>query len=149
MCVATPVIDGWFTDDDAPSLIGQRCSRCATVSFPPLAAGCPSPACTALVDELAPTTLSRFGTVWSYVTNHYAPPAPYIVDGDEFTPYSVVAVELKDEAMVVLGQLSHTATPDDIRVGTAVELVVERLYVDDEGEERTTWRWAPITEVAS
>ena len=86
--------------------------------------------------------LGRRGTVWSYATNHYQPPEPYVAP-DPFEPYTVVAVELPDEQMVVLGQLAEGVDPTTITVGTEVELVVGTLYEDDE-HEYVVWKWRPV-----
>ena len=88
--------------------------------------------------------LSRRGRVWSYTTNHYEPPAPY-VSPDPFVPYTVVAVELETEQMVVLGPLATGADPSTLRVGMEVELVLGPLYEDDE-HEYVVWQWAPVAD---
>jgi Predicted nucleic-acid-binding protein containing a Zn-ribbon len=80
--------------------------------------------------------------VWSYTTNYYEPPAPY-VSPDPFVPYTVVAVELEAEQMVVLGPLATGADPATLRVGMEVELVLGPLYTDDE-HEYVIWQWAPV-----
>lgn len=140
-----PVIDGWFATDDAGGhLIGLSCSACSTIVFPPTGIGCPNPHCTADADAMSSVPLSRSGKVWSYVTNHYRPPAPFRQDGDDFTPYSVVAVELADEAIVVLGQLADAVDVATIRVGTPVTLEIAHLYTDDEGVSRQVWKWRPV-----
>lgn len=144
---ATPVVDGWFTTDDAPRLLAARCTACAAVWFPPTGRDCPNPGCEAhqqgtpegtQVEELA---LSREGTVWSYTDARYQPPPPYIPPPGDYEPFALAAVELP-EGLVVLGQLAQGYGVDDVRVGSPVELVVEPLYVDDTGE-RLVWRWRP------
>ena len=59
--------------------------------------------------ELEEVALSRTGKLWSYTTNHYKPPEPYVAP-DPFTPYTVAAVELIEERIVVLGQLDPEKT---------------------------------------
>ena len=44
--------------------------------------------------------------------------------------------------MVVLGQAVNGVTVDDLKVGMGVELALETLYTDDEGE-KIVWRWRP------
>jgi uncharacterized OB-fold protein len=58
-----------------------------------------------------------------------------------FEPYVVAAVELPDEQMVVLGQVLGTSEP--LAVGTAVELVTDTLYEDDE-REYLVWKWRAL-----
>lgn len=125
----------WF-DPAGPTLLGQTCTTCRAVFFPPTSEFCQNPACEGETFDTVP--LSRRGTVWSWTTNHYKPPAP-AVSAEPFVPYTVVAVELAAEGLVVLGQLSDT-TPA-VAVGDGVELVAETLLVDDLGEQ-LVWRWA-------
>lgn len=136
--IGVPAVDGWFTTEDAPTLVGLRCQECQTLVFPPLGRTCPNPACRG--EELTPAELSRTGTVWSYATNHYAPPPPYLATTEPFEPVTVVAVELDENGIVVLGQLD--GSPDDIRVGTPMKLTTTTLYTDGDGVDRTVWNWS-------
>jgi uncharacterized protein len=139
---STPIVDGWFTTGQRPTLLGRRCVECNSVSFPPLRSLCPRPSCSS--SDLQPAELSTRGVVWSYTDAQYQPPAPYVADGGVHEPFAIAAVELP-EGLVVLGQVARGYGVDDLRVGSRVELVVERLH-DDESGERTIWRWKPIAE---
>ena len=134
-----PAIEGWFTTDAEPRLVGTRCASCRSYFFPKETRFCRNPACSGT--ELEEVPLSRTGRVWSYTTNHYAPPEPY-VSPDPFVPYTVAAVELAEEKMVVLGQLAEGVDPSAIEVGTEMELVVETLF-EDESAEHLVWKWRP------
>ena len=138
-----PAVEGWFTFDPeteaAPHLIGSRGVDSGSYFFPKALAVSANP--TAPFEEREEVPLSRRGRVWSYTTNHYQPPAPYVAP-DPFVPYSVVAVELPEEQIVVLGQLAEGVDPASISVGTEVELVLGTLYEDDE-HEYVVWQWAP------
>jgi uncharacterized OB-fold protein len=124
-----PAVDGWFTLDDEPRLLGRRCTTCATFVFPPVGFACPNPACTGT--EFDTVELSRTGTVWSWTVNRYQPPPPYVAPTDPFGPFAIAAVELADEKLVVLGQVA--GSPDDaLHVGQQVELVLDTLFADDE-----------------
>lgn len=140
----TPAIEGWFTTGAEPALLASRCTTCAAVFFPPtgLDGGgfCRNPACAG--EEFESAELSRRGTVWSYTDAQYQPPPPYVPSSDPYVPFALAAVELP-EGIVVLGQLAGGFGVGDVRVGSEVELVVERLY-DDEAGERTIWRWKPV-----
>ena len=57
---------------------------------------------------------------------------------DPFVPYAVAAVELDEEKIIVLGQVAGDVEALD--VGARVELVVDTLFVDDEGEH-VVWKW--------
>ncbi|MGH9031886.1 MAG: Zn-ribbon domain-containing OB-fold protein, partial [Acidimicrobiia bacterium] len=93
-------------------------------------------------EELEEAQLGRRGRVWSYTTNHYAPPPPFVAP-EPFEPYTIVAAELPDEQMVVLGQLAEGADPAGLSVGAEVELVLGTLYEDDE-HEYVVWKWRPV-----
>jgi uncharacterized OB-fold protein len=141
-----PAIEGWFTlDDEAPHLLGTRCSASGTVFFPPQEGWSPVPGVTETT--LEPAALSRTGTVWSWSVNHYPPPEPYVAP-DPFVPYTVVAVELADEQMVILGQLADGVDPDLLSIGMEVELVLGTLYVDGD-DEVVVWKWKPVAAAAS
>lgn len=137
-----PAIDGWFTlDDGEPALLGLRCEDCATIVFPPRAHSCPNPACRG--SQFTQQQLSRTGRIWSYSTNHYAPPEPY-VSPDPFVPYTVVAVELAEERLVVLGQMAPGVDPADLTVGQEVALTTGTLF--SEGDtDHVIWHWRPVT----
>ena len=143
----TPAVDGWFTTGTLePALLGTRCVQCRTVFFPRESAFCRNPACTSeAFDEVE---LSRRGRVWSYTDARYQPPPPYIPRTDPYEPFALAAVELEAEGIVVLGQVADGYGVDDLTVGTPVELVVEPLYTDDDGTERSIWRWKPVTVIA-
>jgi len=135
-----PAIGGWFTTGEEPHLLGRRCKQCGTYVFPPRDGLCPNPTCGA--SELDEVELSRTGRVWSYTDARYQPPEPYVA-ADPFEPFALVAVELAEEQMVVMGQAADGFTVDDLDVGTEVELVVEPLFEDDEAVH-LTWRWRPL-----
>ncbi len=135
-----PAIEGWFTmDAQQPQLLGSRCTKCRSYFFPKESFFCRNPGCGGTA--FAEVALSRGGKIWSFTTNHYAPPAPY-VSPDPFVPYTVAAVELGAEKMVVLGQVSDGVDPRTLKVGMDMELVLERLY-EDETAEYVVWKWRP------
>lgn len=135
-----PAVEGWFTTGEEPALIGARGVESGSYFFPKAVAVSANPH--APFEEREEVLLSRRGKVWSYTTNHYKPPPPYVAP-EPFAPYTVVAVELEQERMVVLGLLADGADPARLRVGEEVELVLGTLYEDDEAEH-VVWKWRPI-----
>ena len=125
-----PGVDTWFSAAPEPHLIGKRCTTCGTSVFPPLAVRCPNPQCGG---ELEDAALSRRGRVWSFAINHYAPPPPYVA-ADPFEPFGVVAVELADERMIVLGQVDGDAM--ELAIGDEVEIVIGEL-----SDGALVWKW--------
>jgi uncharacterized OB-fold protein len=138
---AVPAIDGWFTIDAEPALLGNRCTTCGTVFFPKASFFCRNPACAG--EEFAEQRLSRHGRIWSFTDAQYQPPPPYIPRSDPFEPFALAAVELADEQMVVLGQVAEGFAVTDLSVGQQVELVVEPLYSDDD-HDYLVYKWKPV-----
>ena len=135
-----PAIEGWFTmDEDAPQLLGLHDPGSGSYFFPKDVAVSHAPGHDDA--ELEEVALSRTGKLWSYTTNHYKPPEPY-VSPDPFEPYTVAAVELGRERMVVMGQLAPGFSPESLEVGMEMELVLDTLYEDDENEY-VVWKWKP------
>jgi uncharacterized protein len=137
-----PAVQGWFTMDAAdPRLLGNRCTSCKSYFFPKAAHFCPNPNCNSTEFEEVP--LSRRGKIWSFTDNRYQPPAPY-VSPDPFVPYTVAAVELAAEKMVVLGQVVSGVGVDQLKAGMEVELVLDKLFEDAE-KEYVVWKWKPVS----
>lgn len=135
-----PAIDGWFTMDAEPRLLGLRDPESGSYFFPKDVAISRAPGYASA--ELEDVELSRRGRLWSYTTNHYQPPPPY-ESPDPFVPYTVVAVELPEERMVVLGQLAPGADPASLELGGEMELVLDTLSEDEENEY-VVWKWKPV-----
>jgi hypothetical protein len=131
-----PVIDGWFTlDASKPHLIGSRCTACGTYYFPKLKAYCRNPDCDS--ENLEEVPLSRTGKVWSFTNAAYQPPEPF-VQVENFLPFSIAAVELEKEKMIVLGQVVTGVGVESLRAGMNMELVLEPL-----ADGKLTWKWKP------
>jgi len=138
-----PAIEGWFdSDGDEPHLLGSQCRECKSYFFPKESMYCRNPGCAGTTFDEVP--LSRTGTLWSFSEHHYQPPEPYVAP-DPFVPYTVAAVELAHEKMVVLGQVASGVPARELRAGMPVELVLETLYEDDDSEY-LVWKWKPLAE---
>ncbi|MET8686772.1 zinc ribbon domain-containing protein [Streptomyces sp. NPDC004732] len=137
------MVANWFAgEDDDFRLLGTRCSACASVFFPREDGFCRNPGCEG--GELAEVPLSRRGRVWSYTDGRYRPPPPYASDPElPWEPYTLIAVELAAERMVVLGQSVPGVSVTDLEVGMEVELVPGVLN-EDSGTIWTTWHWRPV-----
>ncbi|WP_079038714.1 Zn-ribbon domain-containing OB-fold protein [Streptomyces sp. NBRC 110028] len=139
----TPVVAGWFTSGDGDfRLLGTRCRACGAVYFPREDTFCRAPGCAG--EELEEVPLSRRGRVWSYTDGRYRPPAPYPSDpARDWEPYTLIAVELAAERMVVLGQGAPGVTVADLAVGMEVE-VAPGVLAGEGGRSWSTWHWRPV-----
>ncbi len=139
MTKRVPVVNGLFAETAAgPRLLGSRCGGCGTPSFPK-AAVCRNPACPG--GAVAEALLGPHGTLWSWAIQHYPPPAPVRYD-QPYVPYVLGLVDLAD-GIRVLGRMSGVDGTSGLRVGMAVELVVEPLCTDQDGTAVTTWKFRP------
>jgi uncharacterized protein len=133
-----PAIEGWYTLDAAPALIGDRCATCGTYFFPPSQSTfCRNPDCNG--EAFEQVALSRRGRIWSFTNACYQPPEPY-VSPNPFVPFVIAAVELEKERMIVLGQMVCGTELKDLAVGMPVELDLETLYTDGE-VDKVIWKW--------
>lgn len=137
-----PAVEGWLVADGEAALLGSQCKDCKSYFFPKETFFCRNPSCKG--SEFDEVALSQRGRLWSYTDNRYPPPKPYVAP-DPFVPYIVAAVELDEEKMVVLGQVVSGVKIEDLKVGMEMELVLDRLYEDDENEY-IIWKWKPVTE---
>ena len=136
-----PALEGWFTlDNEKPHLIGNQCADCGTFYFPRARNFCKNPACNG--DHFEDVQLSRTGKVWSFTNAAYQPPAPYVA-ADPFVPFTIAAVELEKEKMIVLGQVVAGVNPSDLEAGMDMELVLDTLF-EDEAAEHITWKLKPL-----
>ena len=134
-------IEGWYTLENPPHLLGSRCETCGTYYFPRLTVGfCRNPVCEGTTFKDVP--LSRTGRIWSYTNACYQPPPPFVAP-DPFVPFAIAAVELGEERLIVLGQVAAGIDVARLRVGMPMELVLETLY--SEGDtDKLVWKWRPV-----
>ncbi|MGY1739434.1 MULTISPECIES: Zn-ribbon domain-containing OB-fold protein [unclassified Blastococcus] len=121
---------------DGPRLVGSRCGDCAAVAFP---AQRSCPRCTGEATEehlLAPS-----GTLWGFTVQGFPPKEPYLAAAAPFRPFGVGYVDLAGEVLVE-SRLQATS-PDDLRIGMPMDLVVVPFHVTDAGEELLTYAFAP------
>ncbi len=139
-----PAVDGLFTMDPVkPRLLGTKCRACGTYFFPAERTFCRNPDCDRA--ELEEVQLSRTGTLWSYTSANYKPPAPFVAK-DPFEPFAIAAVELEAEGITILGQVANGIGVEALVTGMTMELVLHELYQDDE-HVYFTWSWKPTGEV--
>ncbi len=135
-----PVLEGWFTLEEKPHLIGTQCTTCGTCYFPRQSLYCKNPACDG--EQFEEVKLSRTGKVWSFTNACYQPPEPYVA-ADPFVPFTIAAVELEQEKMIVLGQVVDGVNVSDLQAGMEMELVLAPLS-EDESAVKLTWKWQPV-----
>jgi uncharacterized OB-fold protein len=116
-----------------PYLTGVQCKSCGEFFFPKRARciNCSG-------EEMEEVALGKKGKVYTYTVVHHATPG--------YTgplPYAVGAVELP-EGIVILSPLTQ-CNIDQLKIGMDVELVLEKLYEDENGNEVISYKFRPIS----
>jgi len=134
-----PVMEGLFTGPaDRPQLLGGRCRGCDGHFFP-AGAVTHDPTCEGHDVEEIP--LSRRGKLVTYTIHRFLAPPPFRME--PFEPYAIGAVELPEQ-LLVIGILTGVDL-DHIEIGADAELVLGRLYTDDDGNDVMTYMWRITT----
>lgn len=137
----SPLVDGLFTwPSDEPQLLAGRCRECETLAFPSWYQ-LHAPNCSGEPCEVLP--LGRRGILVSWTTQRFPPPPPF-PSGDPFEPFAMGAVAFS-EGIQIVGHLSGKNL-DGFAVGQQVEVIVEPLSSDDEGDKVLTWRFAVVND---
>lgn len=122
------------TPGEKPLLIGSRCLSCGEIYFPRKKKGlCIHCQQTTLEEVL----LSGKGKIISFSVV-MQPPAGGFYQGP--VPYAYGAVQLS-EGVELLSLF--TGNLEELQVGREVEMVIEKLFDDDEGNEVTTYKFIP------
>ena len=124
---------------DEPTLYGGRCTNCGNYTFPVLA-GCPKCAGT----DIERKPLGREGTLWAWTVQGFPPKNPPYLgenDPDKFQSFGVGYVELPE--VIVEARLTESE-PAKLKTGMAMQLVLEHLYTNEDGEEVMTYAFQPI-----
>jgi uncharacterized OB-fold protein len=138
MSEPVPVAEGLFAETaEGPRLLGSRCAACGTPYFPKSAL-CRHPKCDGGAMEDA--AFGPKGTLWSYTIQHYPPPPPAKYD-EPYMPYAMALVDLA-EGLRVLARVSVDDLAQ-VKAGMPVELVLEPLYTDPQGNDVVTWKFRP------
>lgn len=135
-----PALDGFFTwPSDEPALVGSRCKSCGQYFFPKFVV-MHDPGCEDR-QQVEEVLLSRKGKLWSYTIIHYQPPPPFRCM-EPFKPYGLGVVELP-EGIRVMGQITGCEL-EKLEAGMDVELVVDKQYEDQQGNDYMTWKFRPV-----
>jgi uncharacterized OB-fold protein len=121
--------------DGTPCLVAGRCGACDEVTFPLRAR------CLACGGQLERILLPARGTLWTWTTQGFEPPAPpYLPDAGEaeFAPFAVGYVEFAG-FLRVEGRLTE-ASPERLRIGMPMEVVAL------ERGDRVTYAFGPVDE---
>jgi uncharacterized OB-fold protein len=126
-----PIHEGLFTwPSTSPLLLGSRCEGCGEHFFP-VQRGCSNCSGT----QLTTVELGNQGTLWTWTIQGFMPKSPYNSDEtpETFTPFGVGYIEM--ECGVKVEARLKENTPESLRIGMPMELVIEQLRTDEQGNQ--------------
>lgn len=128
-----PVIPGAFEmEGNEPHLIGTKCTKCGNAFFPPrfICSYC-------LTDEgIVKAKLGNKGKLYVYTIINVA--------SREFDPpYAFGFVMIEPENIRIPTLISGVQDPNELKSGTEMEMVIEKLRNDKAGNEVTTFKFRP------
>ena len=132
-----PVKEGLWTTpsstDEKPQLIANRCPRCGEIFFPqkPICINCQN-------RELEDIRLSHRGKIFASTIIMQAPGTWYRGP----VPYAIGYVELPEGTLIET--LFTDCDIESLEVGMDVEMVIEKLHEDDEGNEIMAYKFRPV-----
>ncbi len=118
--------------DEAPRLIGQKCESCGLTLYPPKSV-CPK--CWQS-EGLREALLGPYGTLFTYSVVRIGTP-----EYAKKTPYAIGYVDLA-EGVRVFAQLA-VADFGDLAIGLEMELFIDELYTDDNGQNVMGYKFRP------
>lgn len=132
-----PIKEGLFhipeSPGDKPYLIGSRCRVCGYTSFPRQEV-CVRCRQDNTMDEIK---LGPYGTLETFAVMRVGPP--------EFPPpYIIGDVKMKEGAKVFTLITGCEAEDDALDIGEEMELVIEKVKEDREGNNLIGWKFKPV-----
>ena len=122
-----------FSPEGTPHLIGSKCRICGHVAFPPKVV-CPACVTNGSMDEMQ---LSSKGKIDTFSVLHVGAPGFKV-------PY-ILSWVILDEGPRVLSLITGCEPSEDsIEIGTKVELVIEKIREDEQGNEVRGYKFRPI-----
>ncbi len=93
-------------------------------------------------EDLEPIILSNRGKLYSFTIIEIQPPADYKGPRDPFVPFGIGLVELPEGCRIVARLTVNK--PENLEVEADLELVVDKLYEDAEGNEVMSFKFKPV-----
>jgi len=123
------------SSDGVVRLLASKCKQCGEIFFPKKNGG----VCTHCQhDEFSEITLSPKGKIYSYSVVNIRPPEYY--KGE--VPYALGYVDLPEGVKVET--LFTQCDFDMLKVNMEVEMILDTLHIDEEGNEVICYKFRPV-----
>lgn len=127
------------TIDQRYRLVGQKCSDCGQILFPPRML---CPACGS--SKLEDYPLSGNGEIYTYtIISKGGGPSEFDDLQNMIGAYAVAIVKLEEGPLTVCQLTDCEPNPENFQIGMKVEAVVRRLY-EQEGITRYCYKFRPV-----
>ena len=137
-----PLKEGlWITPSspgEKPQLIGSKCLSCGEVYFPKKVRGLCVNCQSANLEDIK---LSRKGKIFTYSVVMIQPGGGFYHGP---VPYAYGYVELPEGVRVQ--SLITDGDPEELKVGMDVELAIEKIHEDEEGNDVMTYKFRAVKE---
>jgi uncharacterized protein len=117
---------------EEPHLIGSKCTKCGEVTFPK------QPWCANCGGEAEELLLSKRGKLFSF--SNVNNPVPEGYKGP--IPYGVGSVEV--DGTRIMCYITEW-DPEKLKINMDMELVIEPLFIDDDGNEVIGFKFRPVS----
>lgn len=121
---------------DKPYLIGSKCSICGYVCFPKKEA-CVRCRKKGVMQEIK---LGPSGILENFAVLQVGLP-------DLPSPYIIGYIRTKEGALIFSRIANCPATDDALEIGEKMELIIEEIKDDEEGNSRVRWKFKPTRKV--
>jgi len=134
-----PFASGFLSEPLKPRenihLLGTRCLNCGVVL---LGSRDRCEACASPMVKII--QLSRRGKIWSHTVMRYVSPWPFAIPNPHQPPMPVAWVQLP-EGVQIISRIN--CNPDDLKIGLPVELVIEKGWEDETGNDILMYKFQP------
>ena len=120
---------------EKPYLIGSKCCSCGCVTFPKKVV---CPACIR-DDTMEEIPLNRRGRIYSFTVVQIAPPG-------FVAPYIQAVVDLAEGPRIFSLITGCEPSEESLEIGMEVELVIDKICEDEEGNELIGYKFQPVRE---
>jgi len=119
---------------DKGYLIGAKCTRCGTITFPKRMV-CPN---CVKEDSMVETPLSKKGRLYSFSVNQMAP------EGFK-APYITGKIDLPEKVRIFSVIAGCEPKEDALEIGMEMEIIFESLTKDKDGHDLIGYKFRPIS----
>ena len=134
-----PIKEGLFTlSAKEPQLLASKCKECGTITFPAIKS-CRNPDCDS-EKGIEEVVLGDKGKLDTFTIMMYLPPPPW-KGPQSMVPFGQGFIEMPSGLRIA--SVLTIADPKELKIGMDMELVIDKLYEDEEGNDVMNYKFKP------